>query len=557
MGGKSLKNRKKSIWKLSIFLLLMTIGFLLCFSCASADENGTWGNLSWALNSSGTLIISGTGQMNDFDSGEAWLACSDDIQEIIIENGITSIGAYAFEGCYRLTSIAIPDSITSIGENAFAYCDLASITIPVNVTNIGPRAFNYCDNLININVNSGNTAYTSVNGVLFNKPKDTLICYPRGKTSTTFTIPNSVTTIGTAAFGNNSNLKSIIIPDSVTIIEDSAFSNVENLTSITIPNSVTVIADSVFAYNNKLTSITIPYSVISIGDLTFSFCTNLTTINVDSENTAYMSINGVLFNKSKKKIVAYPAGKKDTTYTIPSSVTDIGGGAFGDCSSLSEIIIPEGVKSIGDSAFSDCYSLKSIIIPNNVSRIGISAFNSCHALTKISIPESVISIGSYAFANSGVTNVKVYNPECVFGDDYIWNGIYSIFMGCPDTLRLFGWAGSTAESFANEAGINFIPLAVPDFVLPVDLTAIEAEAFSGVQVSVIYIPDTVVSLGSKAFANCATLQEIHIPASVTSIATDLFDGLTSNQLMNITIYGAPDSAAESFANSKGIDFVRE
>ena len=225
---------------------------------------------------------------------------------------VTSIGNSAFFYFSGLTSITIPEGVTSIGDGAFEYSGLTSITIPESVTSIGNDAFGWCSGLTSVTIPDG---VTSIGSGTFS-----------GCSSlTSITIPERATSIGDNAFQNCSGLTSITIPESVTLIGDWAFSDCSGLTSINIPEGVTSIGYGAFYRCSGLTSITIPEGVTSIGKETFWNCSRLTSI------------------------------------TIPKSVTSIGNEAFQGCSSLTSVTIPESVTSIGRSAFYDCESLTSVL----------------------------------------------------------------------------------------------------------------------------------------------------------------------------------------------------
>ena len=231
-----------------------------------------------------------------------------------------------------------------------------------------------------------------------------------------------VTSIGNKAFKGCDGLTSVNIPNSVTSIGNSAFDYCRGLTSITIPDSVTSIGDYVFEHCSALTSITIPDSVISIGIGAFKGCLNLTEILVDENSQYYSSINGVMFNKDKTTILAYPCGKKESKYVIPNGVKIIGDYAFYLCKSLISVTIPYGVTIIGDDAFYSCCELTSVNIPVSVTSIDNYALAYC-ALTSIIIPESVTSIAIYTFEGFSGT--------------------------------MYGFEGSYAQTYAEENGFKF------------------------------------------------------------------------------------------------------
>ncbi len=226
---------------------------------AEIISSGSCGeDLSWTLDSDGVLTISGTGKMANYNNIYASPWCDrrrDFIKTVVISEGVTSIGDVAFRNCSGLTSVTIPASVTSIGVFAFDRCSgLTGVTIPESVTSIGGAAFSDCTGLTDISVASGNPNYCSESGVLFNKNKTALICYPAGKRGA-YTIPAGVTSIGDDAFEWCTGLTSVTIPEGVTSICSFAFYNCSGLTGVTIPESVTSIYYSAFSGCGSLTDV--------------------------------------------------------------------------------------------------------------------------------------------------------------------------------------------------------------------------------------------------------------------------------------------------------------
>ena len=395
------------------------------WSIVAATQSGYCGasgheeDVTWTL-SGDTLTISGTGAMADYDrmTPAPWNSAYEDIKTIVISEGITRIGSAAFWDLYNVETVTIADTVETIGDHAFQWCSalstvnfgngikeigdytfagcialstvnfgsgikeigdfafdgckIASFTIPETLEKIGDSIFlgnselTYIDiGKFNLNVESvlriigfspiksisvdpDNTAYTVEDNVLFNKDKTKLVYYPAGKTDETYAIPATVTEIGTYAFDNYA------------------------LTSIDLGK-----------YSGELDWLR------ALG--------SITEVLVDQTNTAYTVVDNVLFNKDKTKLLYYPAGKTDETYTIPATVTEIGTGAFYNYE-LKTITIPGKVKKIGDYAFCGC-DLQSLTIEEGVEEIGAEVFPMVEST--IIIPKSVKHIGSAAFGGGG------------------------------------------------------------------------------------------------------------------------------------------------------------
>ncbi|MDX2109162.1 MAG: leucine-rich repeat protein [Verrucomicrobiota bacterium] len=445
-----------------------------------------------------------------FIGDSAFYYCSS-LTSVTISNSVTAIGDSAFRACSSLTSVTIPNSVTSIGYQAFYSCtSLTSVTITNSVTSIGGGAFDICTNLTAFIVGPANNAYSSLDGVLFNKAQSVLIQYPSAKTVSTYTIPNSVTSIGAWAFYYCTSVTSVTIPNNVTSIGSSAFYYCTSLTSVTISNSLTSIGSNAFLSCTSLTSVTIPNSVTSISDGVFSSCTSLTSVTIPNSVT---SIGARAFSYCSSL----------TSVTIPNSVTSIGNGAFYYCSRLTSVTIPNNVTSIGDDAFRSCLSLISVTIPNSVTYIGSRAFYNCTSLISVTIPSSVTSISAEAFVScTSLTSVTIPISVTAIG--------YQAFEYCtsltsvtiPNSVTSIG-----SQAFSSCTSLTSVTLGN-------SVTTIDYEAFSFCsKLTSVTIPNSVTSIGSSAFYFCSSLTSVTIPNSVTSIGYDAFSDCSS--LTSVTI----------------------
>ncbi len=366
-------------------------------------------------------------------------------------------------------NIIIPESTTYNGTT-------------YSVTSIGSWAFSDCSGLTSVTIPnsvtsigeyaflrcSGLTSVTIPNSVTYIGESAFYGC--SGLTSVT--IGNSITSIGNYAFSDCSGLTSVTIPNSVTYIGESAFYGCSGLTSVTIPNSVTTIGEFAFDGCSGLTSVTIPNSVTTIGEFAFSDCSGLTSVTIGNSIT---SIGNYAFSDCSGL----------TSVTIPNSVTYIGNGIFLGCSGLTSMTIPNSVTSIGNGAFYGCSGLTSVAIPNSVTSIGESAFRGCSGLTSVIIPNSVTSIGDGAFGGcSGLTSVTVDKN----------NGTYDSRDNCNAII---------------ETSTNKLIVGCKNTTIPNSVTSIGDRAFEGCSgLTSVTIPNSVTSIGKYAFYNCSGLTKL-------------------------------------------------
>ena len=306
-----------------------------------------------------------------------------------------------------MVAITLPESVKSIKFGAFSECTLLeSITLPKSLEQIEGGAFFTCTALTNITVHKGNTHYKTIDGILFSYDEKELIYYPAGKTDTTYTVPEGVTSIEPSAFSNRKSLVTVNIPESVTHICGSAFEGCTNLKNIAIPEGVTLIGGGAFKDCISLESLTIPWGVCTIGSGVFENCTGLRSITITRNVTVIK--DRAFFGCKRLERITVDEGDKNRTVTRQKdefregilknnqyregflvSTTSIGWSAFEGCESLKTITIPDGAYSIGSGAFKDCKNLESVIIPKSVNYIGRNLFEGCASLENIYYKGSV------------------------------------------------------------------------------------------------------------------------------------------------------------------------
>ncbi|MCL2813959.1 MAG: leucine-rich repeat protein [Oscillospiraceae bacterium] len=533
---------------------------------------------------------------------------------IIIPEGVAFIGTYAFYYCTGLTSVTIPGSVTLIDSAAFYYCSsLTEVTIREGVETIDSYAFAYCGNLSEISIPASVTSiysyafydcgyfvirtlknsyayqYAINNGIAVITNQIAEYFVPGGKlffdaeTSaitgysgaiTEIEIPaeidgTAVTSIGERVFYNCNTLTSAVLPDGLKTIGSSAFSGCGSLYSINIPDSVTEIGDSAFSNCRSLTSITVPGGVNVIGSFIFSNCGGLTEAVILDGAT---KIGDSMFQSCNNLM----------SVTLPDTLTSIGSSAFYGCRSLKSVILPEGITAIEYSAFSDC-GLTSVTIPGSVTAIKFAAFDNCGSLTEviildgvscviewvafggcknlseITIPGSVTSIDSYAFSgceyfiirtvkDSYAHRFALYNNITVITEE---TAVYPVPGGIllfeKDTGKITGHLGeiTAADIPAEIDGVAVMSIgerafyncaSLAEIKIPDGVTSIGDYAFYNCGgLPSVTLPDTLTSIGNYAFSYCKSLTSVIMPASVTSIGSNLFS--SCDKLTNATILG--------------------
>jgi hypothetical protein len=303
------------------------------------------------------------------------------ITEVFIPDSVRTIAEIAFADCVNLTNVAIGKNVGSIGAQAFYDCEqLSSITIPGSVTNIAEEAFGRCSSLTQFGVDSANSSYSTLNGVLFDKAQGTLIKFPIGR-SGSYTLPGTATNIEAYAFQYSSGLTDIELGNQVRAIGEFAFASCTGLNAVSIPDSVTNLGQYCFGSCSSVSTLLIGNGLTTIGAEAFASCGRLGAVNV------------------------------------PSSIRDIGEGAFEYCSGLTNLTIGANVTNIGSSAFVDCTGLSTISIPDSVTTIGSWAFDYCTGLTNVMVGSGVTNIAAYAFGYCPQVTGFYFSGDAPFVDD--------------------------------------------------------------------------------------------------------------------------------------------
>ncbi|MCR4658955.1 MAG: leucine-rich repeat domain-containing protein [Bacteroidales bacterium] len=460
---------------------------------------------------------------------------------------VTLYSSYPCEG-----TLVIPDSVTDNGttyavkiidNNAlYGRTGLTSITVPNSVDSIGVDAFYNVRYVVYHGSATGSPwGALSVNGfidgdyIFSDSTKHYLQAY-RG-TEVSVTIPSTVDTIGPRIFYYNTSLTSVTMGDSVRSIGDEAFNRCFGLASVSFGSGLTTIGREAFAYCRGLTAIDIPNSVTSIGSEAFAYCSGLTAIAIPN---SVISIDSAAF--------AYCNGL--TAITIPNSVTSIGSEAFRYCNGLTAISIPNSVTTIGREAFAYCRGLTAISIPNSVTTIGRGAFAYCGGLTALSIPNSVTSIGKYAFIDcTGLTSIVVDDSNVVYDSRNNCNALIetatgNLIKGCSNTVIPDGVR--TIEEYALKGCSGLRTVVIPNSV-----DSIGDYAFSGCSgLYFLTIGRNVSAIGRYAF-NCVNIVEIH---SLNSVPPTLYESVfygVSNEIQVFVPCGSSDlylSAWNRFRN---------
>lgn len=424
----------------------------------------------------------------------------ENLKEVKFEEGsrLEKIGGYVFMNCTSLDTIVLPNSLTTLGQYSFQNTALQEITIPANTTTIGVAPFAYCAGLSEIKVAAGNDVYESRNGALYDKVKNSLICYPSGK-SGALTIEGDAGVAKQALMGA-SKITSFNIPEGATEIPEYMFYGVESIDTVVIPKTITKIGQYAFASSSVK-------NVIIEGTPEFG-----NYIFKDSQ------LESIAFNNETEKLGTYMFQncKNLKNITLPDALTAIPNYLF-DNTPISSMVIPEGVETIGSYSFRDCVNLTEIVIPASVTKIDSYAFQRS-GLLSIVIPETVETVGSSAFAASAIKTAEV-NCAVLGTSMFAESAIESITL----SDKIAKLPSSIFSKCNNLKTVN----------LPANLIAIDASAFKESGIESIETPETLETIGANAFQSCTELKRAVIKGKITTLSNYLFNGCTNLEYIEL------------------------
>ena len=499
-------------------------------------------------NSLRTVKLSG---VNTIESG-AFYGC-DELVNLEMSDTLTTIEGSAFCSCTSLKTVIFSDSVTTIADGSFTDCTgLESVTIGKGCTSVTASAFTRNVNLVKFDVSEDNESYTSVDGVLYNKEKTAVVCYPKSL-SGEYVIPDTVTSIEKAAFENCNKLTKITIGSGVETVNPYAFNQCNLLATVVFKDSDTAnkkICERAFYYCGSLTEVDFGNAVTSIGDYAFTICSKIKSLEFPDSLTSigqfafspYTDRTGGTYKESNLESVKFGTGLKTIgNYAFyddrkiskleftGDNLTSIGSYAFYDNLALEELNLSGDNVSIGDNAFNNCNKLKTVNLKSGIKSIGSYAFRDCTVLDDIKLCSELETIGAYAFYNCG-------NLQSIEIPDNVTKIDNNTFENCSSLKSVsIGKSCTTisATAFNNATKLEKITVSADNE----KYSSVDGALLNKEKTSIILypksksgefvIPDTVTSIADRAFSSCSNLTKITIGANVESVGAYAFSSCSA------------------------------